>query len=119
MGLKMLAKEGAMKSAIGVFVLATAVVGGAWSGSVLAEPAGRNYDMRVGDRAFVNDAGLICTDQLQTALKATRPYARTVGRIALVCTPRGGGLSAYYVRVSELGVIVHRGTRVVFRGTNS
>jgi hypothetical protein len=98
---------------------AALVAGAAWSGSLLAEPAGRNFTMRVGDRAFVNDAGLICTDQLQTALKATRPYARTIGRVALVCTPTRGGLSAYYVRVSELGVIVHCGTRVVFTGTNS
>src|SRR5205823_1487294 len=92
---------------------AAAVLAGAvYAGSVLASGERRGFDIRVGDSVFANDAGVICTDQLLTALKSTQPFTATLGRYALVCIPEGGSLLRdYTVRYSELGVIVENGGR--------
>lgn len=108
-----------MKKILVTAAFVAAIVGTGFTATVFARVSGRNYDMRAGDRAFVNDAGVICTDQLLTALRATRPYARTLGRYGLVCIPTRGGLyNTYTVHVSELGLIVEYNRRVVFKGRN-
>jgi hypothetical protein len=49
-----------------------------------------------------------------------RGYTRTLGRVGVVCIPQSGGLlSTYTVRLSDLGVIVEHGTKVVFTARNN
>jgi hypothetical protein len=97
-----------VKRLLVVMALAATVTGAFPVGHVSAHSAAA-YNLRVNDYAFVNNAGLVCRDQLLTALKATRPFARTLGRYALECRPSPADLfNVYSVRISELGIVVER-----------
>lgn len=103
-----------------IALLSLILIGAACAASLRASSSGRNFDIKVGDLVFARDAGVTCSDQLLTALKNTRPFARTLGPHALLCAPNRGSINGTYsVRISEFGVIVQKAGRIVFSRQNT
>lgn len=100
-----------------VGVVAIALVAATTGGAVVGRVSGTGYDLKQGDSAFAWDAGVRC------AVVRTPAAERAVlqNRVAVVCTQMGtpGGLySSYLVRMTDAGIIVKRGTRVLLSRKN-
>lgn len=105
-----------MRKRLGVLVaVAGAVLVAAAGGHAIGERGtATGYELRSGDQAFMRQAGVRCF--VNGAL--SRERATLESRVVAGCVPlRAGSIRlGYTVRMSDRGILVYKGGRLVYQG---